>query len=620
MTDRLLPYYQGELSYIRRMLDEFAENQPDAAARLKVRKGSTDDPHVERLIEAFAYLTARVRVKIDDEFPEITDAFLNVLYPHYLAPIPSAAVVQFVLDPSQGELSTGYKIGRGAAVEVSDPGGSPCRFRTCYDATLWPIEIAACELQRRPFTAPAVPRSRDAMAILHVQLRCISGNMTFGHFDPQQFRSLRFFLSGQEHHVMPLYELLLNNCLEIALATSPKDPSPRKLSPDRLQPAGFGPRENLLPYDARSPAGYGLLTDYFAFPHKFLFVDLHDVDKHAAAESGQLDVYFYLDRAATELEPYVTPETLRLGCMPIVNLFAKRAEPIKLTQAEPEYPVVPDARQRREIEVYSVDRVTTSSDRGETVQFAPLYRCPDGAAGGPGPAFWQSHRRASRDASGRPIKGTDVSLSLVDLDFHPLEPADRTLIVETTCTNRDLPSEISRPQVRLLEGAPVRDAAPCLVGPTRTRRPSLRQRGAWSLISHLLLGHLSISDVADPAEQEDGRGGQALRRILELYDFGEEPAVQKRIDGVVGVHSRPVAARLPVATSGFARGIEVTVDFDEERFRDPGQGLYLFACVLESFFPMYCSINSFTKMTARIKQGERVLKRWPPNAGERFLL
>ena len=151
MTDRLLPYYQGELSYVRRFLDGFAEDQPDAAARLRVRQGSTDDPHVERLIEAFAYLTARVRLKLDDEFPELTDALLNVLYPHYLAPIPSAAVVQFVLDSSQGELSTGYKIGRGAGVEVSDSGGYPCRFRTCYDVTLWPIEVAACELQRRPF-------------------------------------------------------------------------------------------------------------------------------------------------------------------------------------------------------------------------------------------------------------------------------------------------------------------------------------------------------------------------------------------------------------------------------------------------------------------------------------
>ena len=231
------------------------QDQPDAAARLRVRKGSTDDPHVARLIEAFAYLTARVRLKLDDEFPEITDALLNVLYPHYLAPIPSAAVVQFVLDPSQGELSTGYKIGRGAGVEVSDPGGYPCRFRTCYDMTLWPIEVAACDLQRRPFAAPDVPRGRDALAVLRLQLRCVSGNMTFGQFDAAEFQSLRLYLSGQDHHAMPLYELLLNHCVEIAVATSPKDPSPWQLTPDHLQPAGFGPgRSSCLTMPARLPA------------------------------------------------------------------------------------------------------------------------------------------------------------------------------------------------------------------------------------------------------------------------------------------------------------------------------------------------------------------------------
>jgi type VI secretion system protein ImpG len=154
MTDRLLPHYHGELNYIRRLMDEFAAQRPDAAGRLRIRKGATDDPHVERLIEAFAYLTARIRMKLDDEFPEITDAFLNVLYPHYLAPVPSAAIVQFVLDPSQGELTTGYALAKGAGLEVCNPGDVACRFRTCYDITLWPIEVAACEL---PWPRPATP-------------------------------------------------------------------------------------------------------------------------------------------------------------------------------------------------------------------------------------------------------------------------------------------------------------------------------------------------------------------------------------------------------------------------------------------------------------------------------
>jgi type VI secretion system protein ImpG len=619
MSDRLLPYYQGELSYLRRFLDDFMATQPEAAARLGIRRGSIEDPHAARLVEAFAYLTARIRAKLDDEFPELTDSFLNVLYPHYLAPAPAAAIVQFVLDRSQGELTTGYLIGRGSGVEISDPGRVSCRFRTSYETIVWPIEIVSCELRRRPFAAPNVERARDALAVLDVCIRCVSPNVTFANFTGME--SLRFFLAGENHLAMPLYELLLNRCTQIAIAASASDNAARALSPDQLRPVGFHPSESLLPYDARSFPGYGLLTDYFVFPSKFLFLDLCGITRYpAAASARELHVYFFLDRAATELEPHVTADTLRLGCTPVVNLFSKRAEPIKVTQRVTEYPVIPDARMPDEIEVFSVDRVMTTDSEGEDKEFVPLYSCPQEAQLRRRPAYWESHRRARMDRLGRPTAETEVYLSLIDLEFRPADAADSTLVVETTCFNRDYPSEISRPQTRLLEGAPIREDIACLVGPTTTCRPNPRQRGNWALISHLLAGHLSIGDSLNAAFQTDQRGAEALRRILELYDFRDDPATQKRISGVVAVKSKPVVRRLPSAPSGFARGIGITVDFDEEQFRDPGQGLYLFASVLESFFSMYCSINSFSMTTARIKQGERVLKEWPPSAGQRYLL
>ncbi|MEI8372979.1 MAG: type VI secretion system baseplate subunit TssF [Planctomycetota bacterium] len=619
MSDRLLPYYQGELSYLRRFLDDFMAVQPDAAARLGIRRGSIEDPHAARLVEAFAYLTARIRAKLDDEFPELTDSFLNALYPHYLAPIPAAAVIQLVLDRSQGELTTGYKVGKGTGVEISDPGRIACRFRTCYDTVVWPIEIVSCQLQRRPFAAPNVERARDALTVLDVCIRCVSADVTFGNFAAME--SLRFFLSGENHHAMPLYEILLNRCTQIAIATSPGDGAACTLSPEQLRPVGFHPSESLLPYDARSFPGYGLLTDYFVFPSKFLFLDLYGITQYpAAATARKLHIYFFLDRAAPELEPHITVDTLRLGCTPVVNLFSKRAEPIKVTQRVTEYPIIPDARMPDEIEVFSVDRVMTTGSGGDDKEFVPLYSCPQETNSSRRPTYWESHRRARLDRLGRPSSETEVFLSLIDLEFRPTDTADSTLVVETTCFNRDYPSEISRPRTRLLEGAPIREDIACLVGPTVTCRPNPRQRGAWALISHLLVGHLSIGDSLNAAFQADDRGAEALRRILELYDFRDDPAAQKRIAGVAAVKSQPVVRRLPIAPSGFARGIGITVDFDEEQFRDPGQGLYLFASVLESFFSMYCSMNSFSMMTARIKQGERILKQWPPNAGQRYLL
>ncbi len=420
---------------------------------------------------------------------------------------------------------------------------------------------------------------------------------------------------------MPLYELLLNDCLQVAVATSPSDQSPLSLSPKAVQPVGFAADECMLPYDGRSFAGYGLMTDYFAFPHKFLFLDLCGIGDHAhAAEANELEVYFFLKKAVPELEPYINTDTIRLGCVPIVNLFRKRAEPVKLTHTSFEYPVVPDARRRREIEIYSVDRVTTSSPSGDTAEFFPLYSVYQGGTRGPKRKFWESHRREAAHVQGRRVKGTDVSLSLVDLDLRAGEPAEQTLVVETTCFNRDLPGEISRPDIRLLEGAPIQESIQSVVGPTPTCRPGSRQKGMWSLVSHLTLGHLSINDVVGKDGNPDGQGGEALKRILELYDFRRDNAVRKRIDGIVGVTSQPVVCRLSSSPSGFARGVDVLVEFDVEQFRDPGQGVFLFASVLECFFSLYCSINSFSRTTARFHQGEKVIKQWPPNAGEKSLL
>lgn len=621
MTDRLLPYYNSELSFIRRLATEFARDHPDVASHLRMRQGASDDPHVARLIEAFAYLTARIRSKLDDEFPELTDALLNVLYPHYLAPIPSMAVIQLELDYSQGELSTGYQISKGAEVSVSDASGISCRYRTGYDVTLWPVDVAACELLRRPFSSPSVSCARDAAAILRLRLRCVSDTMTFGQLDSDAFRALRVFLAGEDHHTMPLYELLVNDCTQVAVATSASDATPLSLSPDRVQPVGFAPEHCLLPYDARAFAGYGLLTDYFAFPQKFLFLDLCGLGEHPRAEeANELEVYFFLRKAAPDLESYITKDSVRLGCVPIVNLFQKRAEPIKLTQRMFEHPVIPDARRRREVEVYSVDRVTTTTANGDTTEYSPLYAVRQEGTFSAARRFWESHRRDAAYLQGKRVKGTDVWLSLVDLDLSTAAPADQTLIIQTTCFNRDLPGEISRPSVRLLEGAPIRESIDCLVGPTATCRPSHRQKGMWSLVSHLTLGQLSITDVAGSEGSEDAKGAAALKRILELYDFRHDNAVRKRIDGIVLVSSRPTVCRLASAPSGFARGVDVLLEFDAEHFRDPGQGVFLFASVLECFFSLYCSINSFSRTTARFKQGEKVIKQWPANAGEKFLL
>jgi len=256
MTEDLLPYYNRELSYIRRHAARFAEAHPKVAARLRLGPDGSEDPHVERLLQGFSYLTARVRHKLDDEFPEITQALLGVLYPHYLAPIPSCAIVQLDLDPGQNELTAGLTVPRGQAIESEPIQGEPCRFRTAYPVALYPVDVRLAALASAPFTAPATPRSNTALAVLRVALGTRSSNIRFADF--AGMKTLRLFLRGQPQHAQKLYELLLNHAVEVAFAKRPDDKAAVAVGPEAIQPVGFARDEALLPYP---PRGRSSATD-----------------------------------------------------------------------------------------------------------------------------------------------------------------------------------------------------------------------------------------------------------------------------------------------------------------------------------------------------------------------
>ena len=165
MTQSLFPYYERELIFIRQFAQEFAERYPAAAGRLLLEPNRSGDPHVERLIESFALLAGRIHHKLDDEFPELTESLLSVLYPHYLAPVPSMAVVQFDLDATRGPLPDGFPIPSGSRLQTARVGNTPCRFRTGYPVTLWPIELTSAALQSPPFPREYEPPRRTAAAL-----------------------------------------------------------------------------------------------------------------------------------------------------------------------------------------------------------------------------------------------------------------------------------------------------------------------------------------------------------------------------------------------------------------------------------------------------------------------
>jgi type VI secretion system protein ImpG len=604
MPNDYLTYYERELSFLRQIGAEFAEKYPKIAGRLLLDATRSEDPHVERLTQAFALLTARVHHKLDDEFPEITDALLSVLYPHYLAPIPSMAIVQFVLDPDQGKLSSEHRIERGSMLYSHPVDGSPCRFQTCYPVSLWPVQVTSARVER-PDRLISSPR---AAALIRLELRCLGGT-TFAELE---LNRLRFFLHGESQLASTLYELLLNNTLQIQLrpaeGRSPREPI--VLSPGCLRPVGFGPEEGMLPYTPRSFLGYRLLQEYFAFPEKFLFVDVCELDRATRAGFQEtMEVCIVLDRMPRCEQP-VTVGTFRLGCTPIVNLFEQMAEPIRVHHAQTEYRVIPDVRRQQATEVYAIDAVTSTSPYLENpIHFQPFYSCQHAAGRDQPQAFWYAARRPSQHKGDA---GTEVYLSLVDPHFQPTRPALETLTIHTTCTNRDLPAKLpfggESGAFELAAVAPLARIR-CLTKPTATIRPPLRRGAQWRLISHLTLNYLSLC----------AGGREALQEILRLYDFSDSLVIWQQIAGITQVTSRQVVGRpASMPWYGFCRGTEVTIEFDEEKY--VGSSVFLFAAVLEHFLGLYASLNSFTQLIATTQQHKEPLKRWPPRAGEQMLL
>ncbi len=611
MADELLPYYEKELVFMRQLGSEFAKEHPKIAGRLGINDDTIEDPHVSRLIESFAFLNARIQHKLDDDFPELSDAFLNILYPHYQRPIPSMSIVQFEADEEL--LDSNYVISKDTLLETEQFQGENCRFSTVYDTELYPIKVLSASLIGRPFSTPGSSKVRGAESVLKISLSTFSKEITFAELKPEK---LRFYLKGQSQHINPLYQMLLNNCNKIVMALSEDDTHPVSLNANTIKPVGFGIDEGLLPYPPSSFIGYRLLTEYFICPEKFMFVDITNLAEKISEQAGSsLDLYIYLNTSDVELEHNVSETTFSLGCTPVINLFEHSADPIKLDHTHHEYKIIPDSRRPTSYEIYSVDQVVATSSSGEDVEYAPFYGLNHEQQNTDSHSFWFASRRDAKLGIFDRDEGTDMFLSLVDLAFNPNVPDDRTITIKTTCSNRDLPPKlpytIDQPQLQCVDSAPPCTRIRCLIQPTATVRAPLRNHARWRLISHLNLNFLSLTGGEDAT--------MALKEILRLYDFRDSAVTRSLIESIVSVSTKPISAPLNIdGHTTMCRGMEVQVELDDRLLS--GNSAYLFSTVLEHFFGLYCSINSFTRLLVKLKSKEGYLKKCPPRAGEKILL
>jgi type VI secretion system protein ImpG len=621
MDQRLLVYYNRELQYLRELGGEFAKSYPKIAGRLGLDDFECTDPYVERLLEGFAFLAARVQLKIDAEFPRFTQGLLSILSPHLLAPTPSLAVVQLQPSTKQGVLTEGFKVARGSALKSNLGRGeqTACEYRTAHQVELWPLELSSVAYSGHlsDLGELSLDSRRPVRAALRLRLRSTSGVPIC----QLPLERLALFLRGPEQMGMRLYEQLSAGSLGLLV----RDGSGKRcgvVASEPMRTMGFEDEEALLPYGLRSFRGYRFLHEYFALPQRYLFIELQKLGASVARCQGhEIEIIVLLDRRVASLEASLAPEHIALYCTPAVNLFPKRADRLHLSERENEYHVVVDRTRPLDFEVHSISQVVGfGGQAAESQPFLPFYACTERQAR-ESPGYYTVHRQPRLSSSRRrhtgprsTYAGSELFLSLVDGDEGPYRSSLKQLAIEALCTNRDLPLFMSvgagRTDFTLESGAPV-DSVRCVAGPSEPRSSPAWGEASWRLVSQLSLNQLSVSNA------QDGQGAAPLRELLHLYGDLGAAATRREIDGLRSVESVPITRRLPFdGPASFARGLEITLDCDESAFE--GSSAFVLGSVLERFFARLVALNSFTETVLRSPQRGEIM-RWPARLGQRSI-
>jgi len=616
MNPRLLDLYNQELQHVRESAAEFAKEYPKIAGRLTLSGLDCADPYVERLLEGFAYLTARVQLKLNAEYPTFTHNLLEIAYPHYLAPTPSMTVVQLQTDPDEGSLAGGFTLPRDSVLRATlgKDTQTSCEYRSAHAVTLWPLQVSQAEYFGNPSAVLGRLAASEPKAKAGLRLTLRTGaELPFNQLD---LDSLPLYLNGADEQPFRLYEQLLGNACAV-FARAPGGDWVERLPTDALRACGFDDREAAMPVVAQAFQGYRLLQEYFALPQRYLFVEFAELGRAVKRCAGQeLELIVLFERFDPSLESSVGAAQFVPFCTPAINLFPRRVDRIHLSERVNEHHVIADRTRPMDFEIHSLTGVT-GHGTGPDQPFLPFYAVRDPSRYGRDQAYYTLRREPRVLSSEQRRKGTrstyvgsETFISLVDNRQAPYGHDLRQLGVSALCTNRDLPLFMNvgtgKSDFTLADSAPV-SAIRCLAGPSRPRASHAHDNQAWRLISQLSLNYLSLSEA--------GQGAAALRELLRLYGESNDAALQLQIEGLREVSSKPCTRRLPMpGPIVFGRGLEITLEFDENAFR--GTGVFLLGAVFERFLARYVSINSFTETVIRTTERGEIM-RWKAKPGRR---
>ncbi|MBH1981677.1 MAG: type VI secretion system baseplate subunit TssF [Burkholderiales bacterium] len=605
--EQLLPYYERELGLFRQYTREFSSRYPKAAGRLLIAGDTCEDPHVERLIQSVALLTARVAKRLDDAYPQFTHALLDTLYPHYLRPFPACSIVRIADDeaPGGGQLAQLAHVPRGTVLRSQPVQGVACKFTSVYDVTLAPLAISRLHFSAIIDAPPGLRLPDGASALLSIQFTSSSDNY---HLDQPGFANLRLFADGEPSVRAALLDALFLRGAGAYVALDEHSPW-LAVDGTPLAPAGYADDDALIPISARSHPALRLLTEYFAFPEKFHFIDI-SWSRLAALlpkQCRQFTLHLPLkgvrsDSHEARLLSGVSRDNLLLGCTPVVNLFAKSGVPIRLTHTEPDYALLADATHAFAYDIHSIEAVTVvrKDEAGERLStFLPLYASLQGSQVEHDPEEGQ-YWLARRDETVAAISpGHEMRLCLIDPQFSPGSAACATVSTQLLCSNRDLPTQLhyGLPGGDLLaEDVPDGIPARFLRKPT----PSMRFLADthWRLIAHLSLNYSGLTQA----------GLGEFQKMLSLYDLPRSPTTQRLIQGIVTLEHGSTRAWMPtVPFPTLMPGIAIRLGIDEQAF--VGSSIYIFAQVLQRYFALNSQLNCFSQLTLLSQRsGEEILR------------
>jgi len=602
-SDKFLSYFHRELNYLRNAGSVFAAKNPKIARRLDWTKGETSDPHVERLLESFAFLTAQLHQNLDDRFPQIAAGLLNVLYPQLLNPLPSAAIAQFEVDPTKAKMTTGYPIPRHSPLFAYADEGLQCKFRTAYPVTLWPIKIEKAEFVQ---ALNYVHLDNVPPKIWYLKLSLKSQKVKFADLDMDD---LTIHLAGDRLTTTRLYQAIFaQNNQPVLYSTDGQNL--KLLHVYGVDPVGFERDQQLLPTPSHSHPSYQFLQEYFHFPEKYLFFRINHLLKAVKGAAGdELEIFIPIEETSLINSLNVSPDNFLLGCTPIINLFHKTTDPVRLTQRQVEYRITADSRLERTHEIYALQEVKGVTDTGDIIDYAPYYSFEHGREAN---VYWYSRRQPSDQ---RNIPGTDVYIAFVNQQFDPVKPPNETIYAEALCTNRFLAEQIPAGAKLQFEGKLPVAKITCLDRPVTPAYTPHDGETLWKLVSQLSIHHLGFSDP-DMALK-------VLKETLNLYAGISKSSNITQIGAIMGLVVKQAVRRIPRAVNdqawmGFVRGLEVDLTIDEGI--DPTGMSFILCGILRHYLAHNVAIDSFVGVNLKSMQRNGNWVTWQPLSGQHQVL